>query len=199
MSITHIGNSILPTPHRPIHLCNILHVPSASKILFSAHKIALDNNVLIEFHPFLFLIKDHATKQVVFKGPCRGGLYPFIPTSTRSHKQAIFTFKPSSSTWHRCLGHPSLFAVQQILRHNNLPHSHEIDPYVCDSCQRAKGHQFPYPIYTSVSTAPLEQIFFDVWGPAPTSVNKHSYYVSFIDDFSKFIWIYLIKKHSGVY
>jgi histone deacetylase 1/2 len=45
----------------------------------------------------------------------------------------------------------------------------------------------------------LEQVFSDVWGPAPTSVGKHSYYVSFIDDFSKFTWIYLLKKCSDVY
>jgi histone deacetylase 1/2 len=45
----------------------------------------------------------------------------------------------------------------------------------------------------------LEQIFSDVWGPTPLSVGKHSYYVSFIDDFSKFTWIYLFKKCSEVY
>jgi histone deacetylase 1/2 len=52
---------------------------------------------------------------------------------------------------------------------------------------------------SSVSTAPLEQVFSDVWGPAPLSVGKHAYYVSFIDDFSKFTWIYLLKKRSDVY
>ena len=31
------------------------------------------------------------------------------------------------------------------------------------------------------------------------SVSKHAYYVSFIDDFSKFTWIYLLKKRSEVY
>jgi histone deacetylase 1/2 len=45
----------------------------------------------------------------------------------------------------------------------------------------------------------LEQVFSDVWGPAPLSVGKHAYYVSFIDDFSKFTWIYLLKKRSDVY
>ena len=70
---------------------------------------------------------------------------------------------------------------------------------MCDPCQQAKSHQLPYPTSTSVSTVPLEQIFSDVWGPAPASIGKHTYYVSFIDDFSKFTWIYWLKKCSDVY
>jgi histone deacetylase 1/2 len=50
-----------------------------------------------------------------------------------------------------------------------------------------------------VSTVPLEIVFFDVWGKIPTSSGVFSYYVSFIDDFSKFSWIYLIKKKSEVF
>ena len=46
---------------------------------------------------------------------------------------------------------------------------------------------------------PLELVFSDVWGKAPTSVGRFSYYVSFIDDFSKFSWIYLLKKKSEVF
>jgi hypothetical protein len=57
---------------------------------------------------------------------------------------------------------------------------------VCNVCQQAKSHQLPYPISTSRSKAPLELIFSDVWGPACDSINKNKYYVSFIDDFSKF-------------
>jgi hypothetical protein len=70
---------------------------------------------------------------------------------------------------------------------------------VCDSCQLAKNNQLPYHVSTSVSTIPLEQAFSDVWGPPHVSIGKHSNYVTFIDDFSKFTWIYLIKKRSSVY
>jgi histone deacetylase 1/2 len=56
---------------------------------------------------------------------------------------------------------------------------------MCDPCQQAKSHQLPYPISTSVFTVSLEQVFSDVWGPAPVSVGKHQYYVSFIDDYNK--------------
>jgi hypothetical protein len=36
-------------------------------------------------------------------------------------------------------------------------------------------------------------------GPAPTWVGKNIYYVSFIDDLSKFTWIYLLHQKSVVF
>jgi hypothetical protein len=117
-----------------------------------------------------------------------------VPVTSGSSKHAFVTIKPSSSMWHRYLAHPSSFVVQQLLRKNIISFTPEINPYVCDYFQLAKSHQLPYPISTSVFTVSLEQVFFDVWGPTPVSVYKHAYYVSFIDDFSIFTWIYLLKK-----
>jgi len=37
-----------------------------------------------------------------------------------------------------------------------------------------------------------------VWGPAPVSVGNHAYYVSFIDVYSRYTWIYLLKQKSEV-
>ena len=45
----------------------------------------------------------------------------------------------------------------------------------------------------------LCNFFPDVWGPAPSSVGRLTYYVSFIDDYSKYSWIYLLKKRSEVF
>jgi histone deacetylase 1/2 len=119
--------------------------------------------------------------------------------STNSMKHAFVAAKPSHTLWHSRLGHPSLAIVRQILSKNKLPCVRDSSiESVCDSCQRAKSHQLPYPISTSVSTAPLQLVFSDVWGPAPISVGRHEYYVSFIDDYSKFTWIYLLKKKSDV-
>ena len=63
--------------------------------------------------------------------------------------------------------------------------------------QRAKSHQLPYSVSISVSTKPLQLIFSDVWGPAPTSVGRHQYYVSFIGDFSKYHA--LVNIHGSIF
>jgi hypothetical protein len=63
----------------------------------------------------------------------------------------------------------------------------------------AKSHQLPYPKSSSQSSFPLELIFSDVWGPACDSFGRNKYYVSFIDDYSKFTWIYLLKHKSEVF
>ncbi|WVZ57430.1 hypothetical protein U9M48_007816 [Paspalum notatum var. saurae] len=200
MRISNIGHSVLHTPTRKLHLKNILHVPTAQKNLASVHRLVSDNNALMEFHPNFFLIKDRATKKVLHQGRCQGGLYPLELQGEGHSKQVLGVNKPSTSRWHSRLGHPSFHIVKHVVRNNSLPcSSDENIESVCDSCQLAKSHQLPYPNSISVSSAPLELIFSDVRGPAPISVGRHTYYVSFIDDFSKYTWIYLLKKKSDVF
>jgi hypothetical protein len=98
------------------------------------------------------------------------------------------------------LGHPAFPIVTRVIRDNKLPFIDDSSSdLVCDSYQRAKSHQLPYFASNKVSAAPLELIHSDVWGPAPTSVGRFSYYVSFIDDHSKYTWIYLLQQKSDVF
>jgi histone deacetylase 1/2 len=90
--------------------------------------------------------------------------------------------------------------VRHVISENNLPCSSEVNKeVVCDACQQAKSHQLPYSVSTSKSSAPLEIIFSDVWGPAIDSFGGKKYYVSFIDDYSKFTWIYLLRYKFEVF
>jgi transposase InsO family protein len=67
---------------------------------------------------------------------------------------------------------------------------------VCNSCQVAKSHQLSYTHSIHHSTKPLQLVFCDVWGPTPIFVGRYKYYISFIDDFSKFTLIYLMHDRS---
>jgi hypothetical protein len=57
---------------------------------------------------------------------------------------------------------------------------------VCDTCQQAKSHQLPFSSSINNSKFLLDLIYSDVFGPAPDSVGRKKYYVSFINEFIKF-------------
>ncbi|KAL9251846.1 Retrovirus-related Pol polyprotein from transposon RE1-like protein [Drosera capensis] len=140
-----------------------------------------------------------ATKKVLLGGHCKGGLYPLPSNSTINPRSAMSGIKTSQKQWHCRLGHPCSSVVQQVIQLNNLscPSSNN-DSFVCDACQRAKSHQLPFPLSNNMSSLPLELVFSDVWGPAKTSARGYKYYVSFIDNFSRFTWLFLLKHKSDV-
>jgi hypothetical protein len=194
MRITHIGKSVFHTPTRDFSFNNILHVSDSQKNLLSVHQFTSDNDVFLEFHPSFFCVKDLATEKLIFQGRCHDGLYPLPPISQVHHVSA-----PTASRWHYGLDHPSSTIVDRVIKDNKLSFHRESHDSIYDECERAKSHQLPYPRSSSVSSFPLQLIFSDVWGPAPKSVGHYQYYVSFIDDFSKFTWIFLLKNRFDVF
>ena len=45
---------------------------------------------------------------------------------------------------------------------------------------------------------PLELIYSNIWGPAPVlSTSGARYYISFLDDATKFLWIFPLKLKSN--
>jgi hypothetical protein len=132
---------------------------------------------------------------------CERTLHPLPSSSTSSSlgHHVHGAAKTTLSLWHRRLGNPSSVVVHQVLRDNSILFSESNKESVCDACQMAKSHQLPYPKSSSVSTSPLQLIFSDVRGPASETFGGFKYYVSFINDYSKFTWIYLLKKKSDLF
>jgi hypothetical protein len=86
--------------------------------------------------------------------------------------------------------------MQSILYLNKISCSRDGVSSVCDACQLAKSHQLLYASSVHHSSSPLELIFFDVWGSVPCSIGGYKYYISFLDNFSKFFWIYLMHERT---
>ena len=49
------------------------------------------------------------------------------------------------------------------------------------------------------SSSILELVHSDVWGPSPlTSLLSFNYYVIFVDNYSRFTWLFLLKHKNEV-
>jgi len=97
--------------------------------------------------------------------------------------------------WHSRLGHFAYNTVQQILKECNIPcPKHK---QFCHSCAVGKTHQLPFQSSDTVYTKPLQLVYVDIWGPSPVCAsNGARYYISFMDAFSKYTWLYLLHHKS---
>ncbi|KAI0524563.1 hypothetical protein KFK09_003940 [Dendrobium nobile] len=63
----------------------------------------------------------------------------------------------------------------------------------------AKSHKLPFQNIIQHASAPFMLIHTDVWGPAPvSSLNNSRYYMIFIDDHTRFGWLYLMNTKSEI-
>lgn len=105
----------------------------------------------------------------------------------------------TTSQWHHRLGHLSLYIVQSLLRRFQLSFSSFQLP-MCSACRLAKSQALPLLNTYTRSTAPLDIVHADLWGPSPVlSHSSFRYYIAFVDDFSRFTWLYPLKLKSDVY
>ena len=72
--------------------------------------------------------------------------------------------------------------------------------YFCEHYIYGKHNRVRFASGATRAKGILELIHSDVFGPVPVpSLGKSVYYVSFIDDFSRNIWIYFLRKKSEVF
>jgi hypothetical protein len=61
---------------------------------------------------------------------------------------------------------------------------------VCDICHLARLKKLPYKLSVNKASTCGELIHFDIWGPnAIESIHGHKYFLTAIDDFSRFTWV----------
>lgn len=106
--------------------------------------------------------------------------------------------------WHKCLGHPNDVILSNLLKRGLLGnkdqcsyHNLHLD---CSTCKLGKGKTLPFATHGSHANACFEIIHSDVWGITPVpSHAQYKYFVSFIDDYSRFTWIYFLRTKAEVF
>jgi histone deacetylase 1/2 len=200
--IKNTGTSTLYFDHASFTLKHILHCPNASANLLSINQLCLDNDCYFVLTATNFYVKDNKTNRILLQGLVENGLYPFAGHQSSSNKMRCFTAKlgiqTSLETWHNRLGHPAKSTLNS-LRHY-LPVSNSSNKLdFCHSCQLGKATKLPFVDSTRYTTKPLQLIHTDVWVSLITSIGGCRYYVIFVDDFSRFTWMYPLRFKSDVF
>ncbi|GJW67782.1 ribonuclease H-like domain-containing protein [Tanacetum coccineum] len=105
----------------------------------------------------------------------------------------------SKTLWHQRLGHSADQVLNALKPTLNLD-SHSTFDHLCDTCNKVKQTREPFPLSERKSTKIGELVHLDVWGPYKVvSRDSFRYFLTFVDDFSRSIWVYMLKEKDDVY
>ncbi|RVX19793.1 Retrovirus-related Pol polyprotein from transposon RE1 [Vitis vinifera] len=185
---------------------DVFLAPQLSTNLISVGQL-VDNNCAVNFSGNGCVVQDQVTGEPIAKGPKVGCLFPlFLPIPDFSPLSSIKSFACNNASglsmvWHRRLGHPNTQILSHVLN-SDLPGNKDRSSLSleCDSCKLGKSKTLPFPLHTSRASHCFDLIHSDVWGPSPVSLHeKFKYYVTFIDDHSRFTWVYFLRSKSEVF
>ncbi|GKV39615.1 hypothetical protein SLEP1_g47362 [Rubroshorea leprosula] len=109
----------------------------------------------------------------------------------------------NSCVWHKRFGHSSyqsLLLMQKNSMVSGMPLVH-VDEHVCKVCELGKQSQLPFPSgQAHRASMKLQLVHTDICDPTKTtSLNGNRYFLTFIDDFSRFCWVFFLKQKSEVF
>ena len=179
------SGTIVSTPSIP--LTSVLSLPNFSFNLMSVSKLTRALKCYISFFPVFCLFQDLMTKQIIGRGHESWGLYILDPTILRPIASSEVT---TPFETHCRLGYPSMPLLKKL-----CPQFSNLLSLDCESCQFGKHHRLSYsPRVNKRTSAPFELVHSDVWGPCPVvSSTRFRYFVTFVDDYSRTTWLYLMN------
>jgi len=101
---------------------------------------------------------------------------------------------------HVRLGHPNDHILKLVLIHCNIPISNKETTFFCSAYAVGKSLRLLSSISTTTYSKPLELVYSYLWGPSPmSSFGAFRYYLAFVDAYSRFTWIYLLKSKADTF
>src|ERR1700693_4678884 len=69
----------------------------------------------------------------------------------------------------------------------------------CEVCAKGKASRHPFPISSSHASDLLELVHSDLIRPFPVSLGRAKYAATFVDDKSRYIWVFLAENKSDTF
>lgn len=183
---------------RKINLKNTLFVPDLRSNLMSVSQIT-DHDHSVTFSKEGAHIVD-ANGNTVLVAPRRGSLY-YVNESLNcalAESSCSDLFR-----WHVRLGHLNAADLVKMVNCGVLPNIKADDREQvarCTTCMKGKMTALPFKSSHNLSLEPLQIVHSDVVGPfREEGTGRAKYFVTFIDDCTRWCEVYCMRLKSGVY
>ncbi|KAH9806487.1 hypothetical protein KPL71_002780 [Citrus sinensis] len=133
--------------------------------------------------------------EIVMKGVKEKGLY-VLQGSSVSVQEGISAVSKEDRTklWHLRLGHISIKGLLELSKQGLLGGDRIQQLEFCENCIFGKSHRSKFHKGEHMSKQVLDYAHTDLWGPAQVpSLSGGRYFMSLIDDYSRNVWIYILK------
>jgi len=182
-------------------LSKVHYAPNIKNNLISTHYLVRNNfTIIIDFDEYLNkdrlqLFKNN--KQVAKIYADKENLFSLYTTPFKMYKSLNIDISNFDyDLWHARLGH---FNNNKDIKKFVLNHTCIRNKKDSTQCKISKMRRKPFYAIENSTTQPLQLVHSNVVGKLKTSYNDFNYYVTFMDDYSRRCWIYLIKNKSDVY
>lgn len=188
---------------------NVLYAPDVGKNLLSVGKIT-NNDLTVVFRKDNVKVIREADNTLITEGKRVGNLYEIefaVSKSKRSANVSVddncINFSEQSlklKLWHARLGHLNPNSLKWMCDNNLLNFKFKAnDTDFCEPCAMAKSKCKPHKGKISKTTRILELVHTDVCSASPdVTFDGFRYFLTFLDDFSNFVTVYLIRSKSEV-
>ena len=173
----------------------VFYMPTFASNLLSVKRATNDLNCNIIFSPNDVVFQDIETLKMIGKGVTKGDLYLLEDTTTRSCLPYAFSSIPvleNDVLWHARLGHPHSRALNLLLPNVYFKNDG------CEACILGKHCKTVFPKSSTIYEKCFDLIHSDVWTAPCTSRENHRYFVTFIDQKSKYTWLTMIPSKDRV-
>jgi hypothetical protein len=196
MTISHVGS--ISTPN--LSVSDVFCIPKLHLNLLSVGQLT-ELGLNLFFSSRGCLVQDSRTGQIVGTARKVGRLFELTSLhfpSSSVLSAPVIAASASIELWHSRLGHVSLPCIQTLVSRGLLG-SVSSSPFDCMPCQLSKQPALPFNNSESIASTTFNLIHSNVLGPSPVpTVGGSRYFVIFVDDFSSYTWIYLMKNRSEV-
>ena len=202
------GDLILEAHHnnnsvQKVTVKDVLLVPKLGLNLLSCSRLAEKGVTSVFDKNGCALIDTQNNNNILARAKLRDNLYwvsNMVATLVAENATTVSnkTMPDDVTMWHNRLAHVNRNKISDMIRDKQLPPDAKLDVEKCTDCSSGKQARDSFQGRIDKAVKKGDIIHSDVVGPLPQSVSGARYFVTFIDEFTRFVTATPIKTKSMV-